>query len=163
MSFRSFAKPTGIIVTVAAMATLSGCATMFSDKTVSVKFKAEPSDGTELLIAGKKYPLDGEPIELSKKTKEVTFSNPNYGDFTVPLDRHVNGGWVALDIFFTPGYGVIGLIVDGSSARWYRYPSDVKFDFTQTLAVQSGRATGTQRKQISARPNKDDKDQKQRS
>jgi len=157
MSLKSYARFTGIVVTVVALTSLSGCATMFSDKTVSVKFKAEPSDGTELLIAGKKYPLDGEAIELSKKTKEVTFSNPNYGDFTVPLDRHVNGGWVALDIFFTPGYGVIGLIVDGSSARWYRYPSDVTFDFTQSLAVQTGRNTGTQRKQISARSNKDKK------
>lgn len=157
MSLKSYAKFTGIIVTVAAMTSLSGCATMFSDKTVSVKFKAEPSDGTELLIAGMKYPLNGEPIELSKKTKEVTFSNPNYGDFTVPLDRHVNGGWVALDIFFTPGYGVIGLIVDGSSSRWYRYPSDVKFDFTQSQAIQTGRNTGTQRKQISARSNKEQK------
>ncbi|HVY23610.1 MAG TPA: hypothetical protein VG962_09695 [Steroidobacteraceae bacterium] len=131
-----------------AITTTSGCATIFAQNESDIRFKAEPSDGTTVYVAGKKYALDGEPISVPKKTKEVLFSNPTYGDFAVPLDRNVNGGWVALDILFTPGFGLSGLIVDGSTSKWYNYPATVKFDFSQSTAYQTSARKVTHTKKI---------------
>jgi hypothetical protein len=121
------------------IATTSGCATMFAQDHSQVNFKTEPSAGTEVYVAGKKYELDGSTIPVPKKTKSVLVSNPDYGDFIVPLNRHVNGGWVALDIFFTPGWGILGLAIDGGSAKWYNYPSTVAIDFSNAKSAQTDR------------------------
>ena len=138
----------GLLSLFVSIVLLSGCATMFTPATVEVRFTAEPADGSKIYVQGMQYELNGQPIVISKKSKEVLFSNATYGDFIIPLDRHVNGGWVAMDILLTPGYGIIGVAVDASTADWYRYPTNVAFDFQKATAVQTSGAV-VQRKVIS--------------
>jgi hypothetical protein len=116
---------------------MTSCAAMFTGTKDEITFTATPSAGTTVQVGDKTYSIDGVPVDVKKKTKKVVFSNPSYGDYEVPVKRKFQGGFLLLDILFTPGYGLLGILIDGPTAAWYKMPSTIQFDFGTELARQS--------------------------
>lgn len=122
---------------VVGVALMTSCAAMFTGTKDEITFSAMPSEGTTVTIGDKTYSLDGVPVSVKKKTKKVVFSNPTYGDYEVPVKRKFQGGFLFMDILFTPGYGLLGILIDGPTAAWYKLPSTIQFDFGSEIARQS--------------------------
>jgi hypothetical protein len=68
--------------------------------------------------------------------KQITLSHPNFpdNDQTLVWKRSFKGGMLVLDILFTPGYGLSGIIVDASTSAWYGLPPNVTYDFSTKVA-----------------------------
>ena len=133
-----FARTLMRLMAALTMFLFSSCAAMFSGTKDEVLFRAQPAEGSYVYVGEKCFELTGDPVEIPKKTREVMFSNPAYGDFVVPLKRKIGGGWVIMDILFTPGYGITGLLIDGATGAWYKLPSTVTFDFSEEVVRQRG-------------------------
>jgi hypothetical protein len=41
-----------------------------------------------------------------------------------------------MDVLFTPGFGLVGVLVDGTTSAWYRMPAFVHCDFDPAAAAQ---------------------------
>jgi len=122
---------------VVGAALMTSCAAMFTGTKGEMTFSATPAAGTTVLVGGTSYPIDGFPVEFKKKTKKVVFSNPSYGEYEVPIKRRFQGGFLLMDILFTPGYGLLGILIDGGTSAWYKLPTTIQFDFATELARQS--------------------------
>ena len=55
----------------------------------------------------------------------------------MPIKRKFQGGFLFLDILFTPGYGLLGILIDGPTSAFYKMPSNVEFDFGTEVVRQS--------------------------
>ncbi len=97
------------------------------------------------MLAGDQRGTTPVTLRLAKSTKRVTFIAParapivrtsSAGDRAlaedgrdVELDRDLGLGWMVLNLLFTPGFGLVGGIVDGSTSAWYTLPGLVHCDF----------------------------------
>ena len=118
-------------------ALMTSCAAIFTGTRDEITFSASVETDTTVRVGDKTYSLDGIPVNVKKKVKKVVFSNPSYGEYEVPIKRKFQGGFLFLDILFTPGYGLVGILIDGPTAAWYKLPSTVHFDFGAEVARQS--------------------------
>jgi len=118
-------------------ALMTSCAAMFTGTKGEVRFLATPAEGTTVLVGDKTYSIDEVPVEIKKGTKNVVFSNPAYGEYVVPVNRDFNGGFLLMDILFTPGYGLVGILIDGGTSAWFKLPSTIEFDFAAEVARPS--------------------------
>jgi hypothetical protein len=50
---------------------------------------------------------------------------------------HLLGVDRVLDILFTPGWGLVGILIDGGTGGWFEMPSTVHLDFVDEVATQS--------------------------
>ncbi|MDF1801201.1 MAG: hypothetical protein P1V81_18700 [Planctomycetota bacterium] len=109
--------------------TFTSCASLFEGTTSDITFVSEPP--------GAAVEVDGQsgvtPFStgISKKTKEATFTSTTGEVQVVDLNRSMSGGYVVMDILFTPGFGLTGLLIDGVSGAWYKHPSVISANFTQ--------------------------------
>lgn len=112
----------------------TSCAAMFDGTKSTVMFQTTPP-GAELEVDGKTYrtPI---AVELSKKKHTCTLRHAEYGNAPVTVDwkRKTQGGFVLMDILFTPGFGLSGLLIDGMSGAFYKHPPMVAYDFTTRVA-----------------------------
>ena len=120
---------------VLALPFLTSCAAMFSGTRHEVVFRASPHRGTSVLVAGTEYPLSRVP-PIPKTTSSVVFRNRAYGDHVVRLDRKLETNYVILDILFTPGFGLVGVLVDAPTGAWFKLPDEVNFDFATGVSRQ---------------------------
>jgi hypothetical protein len=110
---------------------------MFTGTKDEITFSASTESGTTVAVGDRTYELDGSPVRVSKRVKKVVFSNPSYGEYTVPIKRKFQGGFLLLDILFTPGWGLVGILIDGGTGGWFEMPSTVHLDFVDEVATQS--------------------------
>jgi hypothetical protein len=116
---------------------MTSCAAIFTGTKGEITFSAYPETGTTVRVGEQTYSIDGQPVKLKKKVKKVVFSNPSYGEYEVPIHRKFQGGMLFLDILFTPGYGLLGILIDGPTAAWYKLPTTVHLDFASEMVMQS--------------------------
>jgi hypothetical protein len=113
---------------------------MFSGTSQEIPFRASDSalEGVTVQIKDKTYPVPG-TVDVPKRTKQVVFMHPDYEPIEVELDRSFGGGWFLMDLLFTPGFGVVGFLIDGPTSAWYKLPPMVEVDFARGLVVAGGK------------------------
>jgi len=116
-----------------AILALQGCAAMFTGPEDEVVFTTPQQDLT-LHVGDESYPLPA-TVKLSKKVKEVTVTHPDYPERTIELERKLQGGFVLMDLLFTPGFGLSGLLIDGATSAWFKHDAVVHVDRCAGLAV----------------------------
>lgn len=122
-------------IALALVLSTTSCAAMFDGTKSTVVFQTTPPGG-DLEVDGKTYKTPV-TLEVGKKTKTCTLRHPDFGSQPVTLEwkRKTQGGFVLMDILFTPGFGLSGLLIDGISGAWYKHPPMVSYDFTTRVAV----------------------------
>jgi len=99
---------------------LTGCATLFKQKTRTVSFDSDPQ-GAEIFINGNRMGKTPMPMNLSNlKAVTVTFKKEGYDDKTYIINTKVGGGWVVLDCLG----GFIPVIIDAVTENWYNLDTD---------------------------------------
>lgn len=108
-------------------ASFTSCASLFDGKTQQVTFTS-PQPKSSVMVEGQKYTL---PVSatISKKTTSATFSNAKYASKELTWKRDYQWGYLFMDVLFTPGWGISGLIWDGSTQAWYKHPAVIDYDF----------------------------------
>ena len=103
------------LVAVAFAVLLSGCATLFNDKTPSVDVASNP-EGATVYVNGHYIGETPVRVDLSvRKEHTITFRKDGYKDKTYQVSRSVGIGWVILDILG----GLAPLIVDAATGDWF--------------------------------------------
>ncbi len=95
----------------------SGCAAIFSSGPTALDFSSDP-EGAEILVNGE--PQGTTPVKLELHADQnyvVTFRKDGCQDAVVPLETHVQAGFVVLDILA----GVIGVAVDAATGEWKEF------------------------------------------
>lgn len=129
---------------------LTGCATIFAGTKSDVLFTSVPSGAT--VIAGDLRGTTPVTLKLAKSTKSVRFIPPTAAttvkvsmdgaspsttnEREVQLDREFDVNWLLFDLSCTPGFGIVGEIVDGTTSAWYELPRLVHCDLTKTQAME---------------------------
>ena len=111
-----------ILIALATLVFL-GCASILSSGPTSLTFGSDP-DGAQVLVNGE--PLGVTPVELELQADEeyiVTFRREGCEDTVVPLETHVQAGWVVLDILT----GLIGVAVDAATGEWRAFDDNNPF------------------------------------
>lgn len=113
----------------------TSCAAMFDGTKSTVVFQSTPP-GADLEVDGQSYKTPV-TVKLSKKKNTCTLRHSEYGGQPVTLEwkRKTQGGFVLMDILFTPGFGLSGLLIDGVSGAFYEHPPVVSYDFTTRVAT----------------------------
>lgn len=104
----------GILVSGVA---LGGCAAIFSSGPTVLTFQSTPA-GAQVLVNG--VPRGTTPLVLELHADDeqiVTFRREGCRDVTVPLETHVQAGFVVLDILA----GIIGIAVDAGTGEWKEF------------------------------------------
>jgi len=112
---------------VAVALTLSNCAWMFQGTTSQVAFNAKQPGG-KVSVENVTHTLPT-TVPVSKKTTSATFTHPKYPAKTLVWKRKFQWGFFWLDFLFSPGYGVSGWIIDGSTGAWWEQPRVIDYDF----------------------------------
>ena len=98
-----------------AIAAVSGCATLFNDKTPSVDVASNP-EGASVYVNGNYVGETPVSVDLSvRREHTITFRKDGYKEKTYQVSRSVGIGWVILDILG----GLAPLIVDAATGDWF--------------------------------------------
>lgn len=122
-----------------------GCATIFTGKTDEVTFTSEPPGAT--VVVGESRATTPATMTIQKSEKEVRFQQAGQPERKLALKRDFKAGYLLMDILFTPGFGLSGLIIDGATSAWYDHPGIVHCDFTkpeESVAVPASAPKPTQ-------------------
>ncbi len=95
--------------------TLTGCATMFNNKTPSVDLLTQPA-GAEVYVDG--YYVGTTPVQVNLTVREdhvVEFRKEGHDTRTYRISRFVGFGWIVLDFVA----GLVPLIIDLATGDWY--------------------------------------------
>lgn len=112
-----------------------GCATLFDGKTSEVTFTSEPSG--VLVTVDELSGTTPVTLTIPKKATEATFAFDGEAR-TVELERSMQGGFILMDILFTPGFGLSGLLIDGATGAWYEHQAVVHCDRDAPAEVPEG-------------------------
>ena len=89
-------------------------------------------------------------VSLERKNSYVlTFSKDGYTPATFQLQKHLNGGMLALDVIFT---GLVGVVVDAATGAWYNLSPEAA---TVSLEKKSASIDGPDRIDVRVAPSKD--------
>jgi hypothetical protein len=105
----------------------TSCASLFDGNTQQVSFTS-PQRNSSVTVEGQKYKL---PVSttISKKTTTATFENPSHETKVLAWQRKFQWGYFFMDFLFTPGYGLVGFIWDGTTQAWYKHPQIIDYNF----------------------------------
>ena len=108
---------------------LSGCAAIIDGTSAEVMFTSEPPGA--IVAARDTQGVTPCKLNIPKNEDSVEF---RFGDevVIVDLESSFGVGWLFLDIFLTPGYGVTGVLVDGITGAWLSPPALVHLDVTDS-------------------------------
>lgn len=106
----------------------TSCASIFDGTSSDVHFTSDPPGAQ--VIAGEVEGTTPCTLKISKSLDDVTFVHPTYSERVVDLDSSFQVGFLFMDILFTPGYGLVGILVDGATQAWWKPPATVHCDFT---------------------------------
>lgn len=99
---------------------LTGCATVYKEKTTNVSFNSEPS-GARIYVDGKLRGIT--PIKMwleSKHVYEVKFRKKGFETKTYTITNHISPIWVIIDVI----YGIVPVIVDAQTGAWKSLDED---------------------------------------
>ncbi len=99
---------------------LTGCATLFNDKTPSVGMRSN-LDAAEVYVNGSYVGEAPIEVDLSiRKDHTILFRKEGYRDKTYRVTRSAGLGWIVLDILG----GLVPLIVDAATGDWFMLDTD---------------------------------------
>lgn len=107
----------------------TGCAAIFDGTNDEVTFNSIPP-GARVSV-GDQTGTTPCTLDISKKITTAKFWLEGHGDRDVTWERSFGFGWLLMDLLFTPGFGLSGILVDGVSAGWLSHPGVVTCDFTK--------------------------------
>jgi hypothetical protein len=105
---------------------LTSCAAMFTGTKSTLMIDSEPR-GIPFTI-GELEGVTPQSVTIPKKEKTVVFSPPGQAPVERSLGRRFQGGFLLMDILFTPGYGLVGILIDGGTGAWYKHDVSVFLD-----------------------------------
>ena len=109
-----------VVVALVTIAALSGCATLFNDKTPSVDVASNP-EGASVYVNGNYVGETPVSVDLSvRREHTITFRKDGYKEKTYQVSRSVGIGWVILDILSS----LVPLIVDAATGDWFMLDTD---------------------------------------
>ena len=112
-----------LLLTIAFIVSVAGCATIFKQKSKTVSFNSDPQ-GAVVYINGNRMGRTPMPLNLSnKKSVTVTFKKEGYEAKTYIINTETRAGWVILDICAGP-FGFIAVIIDAVTKNWYSLDTD---------------------------------------
>ena len=107
----------GVPASALALLATWGCAAIFSSGPTPLSFQSEPA-GADVIVNG--IPRGATPVTLQLEADEsyiVTFRRSGCQDVTVPLETHVQAGFVVLDLLA----GIIGIAIDAATGEWKEF------------------------------------------
>ena len=105
------------VTAICAGIALAGCASIFSSGPTELNFVSDP-DGAEVWVNGELLGTTPIMVELHADDEQiVTFRMAGCEDTTLPLQTHVQAGFVILDIVA----GVIGVAIDAGTGEWKEF------------------------------------------
>ena len=109
-----------LLLTIVVLVSVTGCATLFKQKSRTVSFDSDPQ-GATVYINGNRMGKTPMPLNLSnKKSVTVTFKKEGYEDKTYIINTKTGTGWVVLDILG----GFIPVVIDAVTENWYSLDTD---------------------------------------
>ena len=109
-----------LLLTIVVLVSVTGCATLFEQKSRTVSFDSDPQ-GATVYINGNRMGKTPMPLNLSnKKSVTVTFKKEGYEDKTYIINTKTGTGWVVLDILG----GFIPVVIDAVTENWYSLDTD---------------------------------------
>lgn len=121
---RAFAS---LLVLVAALFALSGCAAAFRSSKAPVRFETDPA-GAEVRVnrEGAKGPTPVETDIARSGTTQITIAKAGHEDHRGIVKKSLNPGWLTVDIITCvfPVALCIPLLVDAVTGAWNDLPSD---------------------------------------
>ena len=115
--------------------TSQGCAALFTGTSEQILFMSEPQGAT--VKVGETRGTTPCTLEVSKSVKNVTFTHPDYPEREVDVDRDFMWGFLLMDIFFTPGYGLSGILIDAPTSAYFNMPDLINVDLTRSPLAES--------------------------
>ena len=94
---------------------LSGCATLFNNKTPAVDLASTPA-GAEVYVDG--YYVGTTPVQVNLTVREdhvVEFRKEGHDTRTYRISRFVGFGWIVLDVLT----GLVPIIIDLATGDWF--------------------------------------------
>jgi hypothetical protein len=127
-----------VAATLAAVV-LPGCATILSGTTDRAHFRTRDRalEGAQVVVGTESYVIPS-TIVLPNSVSEVTVRHPDFDPVVVRLERRFRVGMLVLDILFTPGFGLSGILVDGCTGAWFAQPPTVTVDLNRGIVVEGG-------------------------
>ena len=110
---------------------LSSCAAILTGTTDDVEVvPLEPSEAQGWTVtAGKQSVALGEPmVKLSKRTEQMTFTHESGETHSLKMPRKFQGGMILVDMLFTPGFGLSGIVIDAATGAFYALPETLTVD-----------------------------------
>lgn len=108
----------------------TSCASMFAGTSDELHLTSVP-EGAAVFVANKQVGTTPCTVSISRSADDVTFDHPKYGKRVVPLQSSFQIGYLLLDVLFTPGFGLSGILIDSMTQAWWDHPSVVTHDFTK--------------------------------
>ena len=95
---------------------LGACGVLMNGTSTRIPVDSEPQ-GAEVWLDGVRAGVTPLHIQVANGAEHtIVFKRPGEEDQTVRLDRQLQGGTLAADIFLT---GFIGVVVDAATGGWY--------------------------------------------
>ena len=108
-------KYSRLLLTLLLLAALSGCASLFNNKTPAVDIASNPTDAS-VYINGNYVGETPVTVDLSvRREHTITFRKEGYKDKSYQVHRSVGLGWIVLDLLG----GLVGIIVDAAMGDWF--------------------------------------------
>lgn len=110
----------------------AGCAAMFDGTKKDVTFTSHPA-GATVLVEGRQY-VTPATVNVKKDVDTAVISLAGYPDRKLVWKRDFQAGYLLMDILFTPGFGLSGLLIDGATSAYYKHPPLIHYDFERAVA-----------------------------
>ncbi|HWV57515.1 MAG TPA: PEGA domain-containing protein [Longimicrobiales bacterium] len=105
-----------LVLTVAALITIGGCATIMQGTTQAVGVSSQPA-GARIRVNGTEFGVTPAVLQLKRKDNHVVVIElDGYQPYTATFTRSLSG-WVLGNLVFG---GLIGLVVDAASGALYK-------------------------------------------
>lgn len=135
------------ILAILLAALLSSCGAMFTGTESDVHFTSNPPGAS--VRAGSKTGTTPCTLSVSKWVREVQFSLDGYDQQSVPTNRTFMPGFLVLDILFTPGFGLTGVLFDGASQGWMKLPVNLHADLERSTARSGPPSSDSKQRHVS--------------
>lgn len=101
-----------------ALATSTGCATVFRDSKVKVHVESDPAGAQARISQSDTKPTPADMDVDRSSTSSVVINKPGYAEHRGLVKKKMNGGWLAADIVSCVWALCIPLLVDAISGAW---------------------------------------------
>lgn len=129
----------GVVLGVLTAFACSGCAAILDGSSDAILFSSNPPGAR--VVAGEVEGVTPFTVNVRKSVGVVRFSHPQQpqDEVLIEMDHTYMWGFLILDILLTPGYGVVGCLVDAGTQAWWNPPDQVHYDFTTATVEKGGR------------------------